>query len=40
MREILREVSLFVADEKQIVSKTEEKLAGVAATFLGKQMEN
>lgn len=38
--DVIGSVIINGKDEKQRLSQTEEKLAGVAATFLGKQLEN
>ena len=37
--DIIGSVIIMGKDEKQNVSATEQKLAGVAASFLGRQME-
>ena len=37
--DIIGSVIIMTKDEKQDVSVTEQKLAGVAAAFLGRQME-
>jgi AbrB family transcriptional regulator (stage V sporulation protein T) len=37
--DIIGSVIIMAKDEKENISSTEQKLAGVAATFLGRQME-